>query len=148
MTEQTKPLAKVFKSFMPYVRIPFRDGTEAVFRNGRLVTTDKKLAAKLEDLVENDKALGIYIDPEEKETDKLPPGSDHELKQEQLRAFMAQQTTQLDAGTTENSSNFKVATTQDSPTTGGKSVPAPHFTRADTAALLASRTATTPKPTT
>ena len=147
-TEQTKPVAKIFKSYMPFLRLQFNGLEEAVFRNHRLVTKNAKLIAKLADLCENDQALGIYVDPNEYETEVLPPDSAFDIRQQQLREFMQQQTTQIDAGTTDRPAGIAVATTADSPTTGGKSAAAPHFTTADTKALLASRTAETPKPTT
>lgn len=148
-TNQTAPKAKIFKSYMPFLRIPFSDGSEAIFRYNRLVTTNPKLIAKVLQLVEDDPALGIYIDPNEYETDQLPAGTDYDLRQKQLREFMAQAATQVDAGTSPQASGFKTATTADSPTTGGKSAPAPHFTRAETEALLKSRTVSADvKPTT
>lgn len=131
--------SRVFKSHMPSMRVPFRDSDEAIFRNGRLITSDEKLIKNLEQVAKEDKALGIYIDPKEPEIEGYAPGTDHELRQQQLKEFMERQTKQIDAGSTENKAAMTVASTASSPTTGGKSVPAPHFTKADTAALLASK---------
>lgn len=135
-------VARLYKSHMPYNRIQFSEGLEAVFQNGRFSTIDPRLIDKLDKIAEFDRAMGIYVDPEEVETSLLPPGTDFELRQQQIAEFMKNQMTKIDAGNTVATPSLNVATTADSPTTGGRSVPAPHFTKADVEALLKSKAVT------
>lgn len=139
--------ARLYKSHMPYVRIMFGPDMEAVFHKGRFSTADEALIAKLDNLVKTDRAVGIYIDPNESETSQLPPGTDYALRQRQLEEFMRNQAVKVDAGNTATGTAvaLNVSTTADSPTTGGKSAPAPRFTKEEVDALLKAKT-TTPAP--
>lgn len=134
MTEQTKALARVFKSRMPFLRIVLDSELEAIFMKHRLVTVDEQMIKKLEHLVKTDKNIGIFIDPEEMTTDKLPPGTDEDLKNQQIAEFLESRTATIDGGIVEStSSGMSVASSAD---VSGKASQALHFTQAQVKAAL------------
>lgn len=138
-----KKVAKVFKSTMPFLRM-IAAKKEVVFQGGRAIVSDAKVAEYLEAEIAAGNRF-IFIDPNEKETTDLPPGSDEELKQKQLQEFLAAQNARLAPSSTAPG-NFTPASTADSPTTGGRSAPAPRFTAADAKKLLETKAQANPAP--
>lgn len=132
MTQDTTQKAKLFKCRREFLRVDAGKLGEIVFRKFRFVTVDPKLAEHIETELIPDRALGIYIDPNEPEVPVIPPGTDFELRQEQIAEFVKNQTLKIDAGSYESG---KVAAASSVDTTG-KSMTAPRFTAADTASLL------------
>lgn len=145
MTEQANSEAKarVFKSREADLRLVV-DGVDVQFHKRRLVTSDPEMIALLEKLVK-DKPLGIRIDPNEVETSVLPPASDAELRRQQILEFRAKQNTFIDAGNSKPTP-LRVATSADSPTTGGRNSGSTRFTKEELLAALGSSAAKTVTP--
>lgn len=122
----------LFKSRQPFLQVACGNFGMIVFRNHHLLVADEKQAEYIKENLVTDKAMGIYIDPDEHEVDRVPPNSDAELRAKQLQEFVAKQSEKIDAG---NYDATKVAPAS-SAETSGKAMTAPHFTKADTAELL------------
>lgn len=132
MTQDTTQKAKLFKCRREFLRVDAGSLGEIVFRKFRFVTVDENIAKFIETKLVPDRAMGIYIDPNEPEVLATPPGTDFELRQEQIAEFIKNQNTKIDAG---NYNSGKVVAANSVDTTG-KSMTAPRFTAADTASLL------------
>lgn len=122
----------LFKSRQPFLQVACGNFGMLVFRNHRLLVADTEQVAYIKENLLTDRAMGIYVDPDEHEVDQVVPGSDAELRAQQLKEFVDSQSQKIDAGDYDAS---KVAPAS-SAETSGKAMTAPHFTKADTAELL------------
>jgi hypothetical protein len=126
--------ANVYKSHQEFLRVKLK-GVQIVFHKRRCVTTDEKVIAVLDEITKTPNSLGIYVDENERTTSTLPPGTDWELRQQQIREFQAKQHENIDAGTYPQVP-LHVTSSKDSPLTGGKSLPTSRFTHAEVASVL------------
>lgn len=122
----------LFKSRQPFLQVACGNFGMLVFRNHRSLVADTEQVAYIKENLLTDRAMGIYVDPDEHEVDQVVPGSDAGLRAQQLKEFVDSQSQKIDAGDYDAS---KVAPAS-SADTSGKAMTAPHFTKADTAELL------------
>lgn len=122
----------LFKSRQPFLQVACGDFGMIVFRNHKLLVADKEQAEYIKKNLVNDKAMGIFVDPDEHEVDQVVPNSDAELRAQQLQEFVTKQNQKLEPSAYDASKVSPASSAE----TSGKAMTAPHFTGADSAALL------------
>lgn len=136
MPEQTVKY-HVFKSHNPVASVPIGDGKFLAFQNGEGYLEDsprnEKAVAKVKNWIDNYPEMGLYQVPG-KETMELPVNEmARNRPKRELNQFLANQAAASRFQGDDKPAQYLMQATasSDSPTTGGKSAPAPRFAQVD-----------------
>ena len=133
---------KLYKTSKPLLQFMTRGGKVISFTKGRLRTTDKEAIKLLDGMLEAGEKV-FHLAADQNEPEPMKPGSNVELRRQQIREFLASQRAEVHIAQVP-AQPLKATSTADSPITGGVNPAAPQFTQAETISAIKGKLGTVP----